>query len=478
MATTLVPPIPISRLLGVKTAHVSPGLVVHSMPAAESLVGANGQVVFGPLMVGALQGALMTAAGPGQDVQLLTSFSNNFRPARPSPGHLLARAHVVNASSLFAYAEVLVEDSEGRQLANGGGQGAMVTLDPPPPPPPSPLEPIEEPTWATPDPWQRPAAASISPSLWDTTDGVDIFRAISSGKLRTNLNGLLGLRIFDVERGKLGLEMPASKWFCAKPGIITPSILTVLIDFATWGCGLTMLKAGETFVGLDGHMRFYREVVPDGRPIRAEACHEFDSGSGVFVISTVVYDADGGRVATVAASGARVDNALRRRPRRRASERMLCTILFTDIVDSTARAESMGDAAWHELLQRHHEAARREIAVCDGHEVKTTGDGLLVRFASPARALDCAVRIRQSMDALGVKIRAGMHTGECEVTEEDVVGLAVHLASRIQAQAAPGEVLASSTVKDLAVGGGNRFEDRGDHRLKGIEEPWRLWSVC
>jgi class 3 adenylate cyclase len=138
----------------------------------------------------------------------------------------------------------------------------------------------------------------------------------------------------------------------------------------------------------------------------------------------------------------------------------------------------MGDAAWHALLERHHEAARREIAVCDGHEVKTTGDGLLVRFASPARALDCAVRIRQSMDALGIKIRAGLHTGECEVTDDDVVGLAVNLASRIQAQAAPGEVLASSTLKDLTAGGGNRFESRGDHRLKGVADPWRLWAVC
>jgi len=121
--------------------------------------------------------------------------------------------------------------------------------------------------------------------------------------------------------------------------------------------------------------------------------------------------------------------------------------------------------------------ARREIALCDGREVKTTGDGLLIRFSSPARALDCATRMRRSLADLGIEIRAGLHTGECEVADADIVGLAVHLAARIQGAAAPGEVLVSSTVRDLTVGGGYQFESRGEHHLKGVEEPWRLWSV-
>jgi class 3 adenylate cyclase len=109
--------------------------------------------------------------------------------------------------------------------------------------------------------------------------------------------------------------------------------------------------------------------------------------------------------------------------------------------------------------------------------VKNTGDGLLVRFSSPARALDCATRLRRSLAGLGIQIRAGLHTGECEVGDEDIVGLAVHLAARIQGAAAPGEVLVSSTVRDLTLGGGYQFESRGEHHLRGVEEPWRLWSV-
>src|SRR5262249_45648276 len=136
-----------------------------------------------------------------------------------------------------------------------------------------------------------------------------------------------------------------------------------------------------------------------------------------------------------------------------------------------------GDAAWRALLERHHEVARQEIALCDGREVKNTGDGLLVRFSSPARALDCATRLRGSLASLGIDIRAGLHTAEGAVAAADIVGRAAHLAAGIQGAAAPGEVLVSSTVRDLTVGGGYQFESRGEHHLKGVAEPWRLWSV-
>jgi class 3 adenylate cyclase len=245
---------------------------------------------------------------------------------------------------------------------------------------------------------------------------------------------------------------------------------------AGWTCGLTMHRAGETLAGLDTFMRFFRPVPADGRPIRAEARREAMSDD-IVVVTVTVSDADGRVVAISNTAAAPIDNERRKRPRRRPAERMLCTIMFTDIVDSTARAESLGDAAWRALLERHQEVARHDIALCDGRQVKNTGDGLLVRFFSPARALDCATRLRRSLAALGLEIRAGLHTGECEVADEDIVGLAVHLAARIQSAAAPGEVLVSSTVRDLTVGGAYQFEQRGEHRLKGIEEPWRLWAV-
>src|SRR5262249_6202884 len=157
----------------------------------------------------------------------------------------------------------------------------------------------------------------------------------------------------------------------------------------------------------------------DGRPIRAEA-RALLRGGDVLVCDTIVYDADEQVVAISNASAVPIDNKRRRRTRRRASDRALCTILFTDIVDSTKRAEALGDRAWHTLLEQHNDVARREITRCAGLVVKSTGDGLLARFGSPARALDCAVHLRDALAGLGIQIRMGLHTGECETTDDDI----------------------------------------------------------
>jgi uncharacterized protein (TIGR00369 family) len=472
----ILPAPPVARLLGARLAHVGPGMVVCVMPAGEVMLTPNGQIEIWPLLSSALCMALATAVGPGQYAKPLTLFANHFRPARPGAANLLAKARVINSSSLFAYAEVFVEDAEGRQIAHGGAEAAIVTSDPAPPPAPSPMEPIEEPTWATPDPWRRPAGAAVPLSLWESTDGISIISDVSAGILRTPVAALLDVKLHDIGPGRATATIPASEWFCEDSRRVSVGILTALADMTGWCCGLTMHRAGESLAGLDTFMRFFRHVPADGRPIRAEARREAVSDD-IVVVSTTVSDADGRVVAISNAAAAPIDNARRKRPRRRPTERMLCTILFTDIVDSTARAESLGDAAWSALLEQHQDVARREIALCDGRQVKNTGDGLLVRFFSPARAIDCATRLRRSLAELGIQIRAGLHAGECEVADEDIVGLAVHLAARIQGAAAPGEVLVSSTVRDLAIGGGYQFENRGEHRLKGVEEPWRLWSV-
>jgi class 3 adenylate cyclase/pimeloyl-ACP methyl ester carboxylesterase len=159
------------------------------------------------------------------------------------------------------------------------------------------------------------------------------------------------------------------------------------------------------------------------------------------------------------------------------SRRMLATILFTDIVDSTLRAREMGDKAWRELLQGHDATVRREMARFRGSEVKSLGDGFLILFDGPARAIHCAQAITEAMAPLGIKVRAGLHTGEVERTEADVLGIAVHLAARIMDMARAGEVVISRTVKDLVAGSGIEFDDAGEHTLKGIEEKWQLFKV-
>jgi class 3 adenylate cyclase len=158
-------------------------------------------------------------------------------------------------------------------------------------------------------------------------------------------------------------------------------------------------------------------------------------------------------------------------------QRTLLTVLFTDLVDSTRTANDLGDERWSELLGRHHRMARRELELHDGAEVKTTGDGFLATFSSPTRAVQCARAIRAGVRSLGLDLRAGIHTGECEVGGGDVAGLAVHVASRVQAAAKPGEILISSTVRDLTTGSGLHLIERGGQELKGLDGKWALFAL-
>lgn len=159
-------------------------------------------------------------------------------------------------------------------------------------------------------------------------------------------------------------------------------------------------------------------------------------------------------------------------------DRVLATVLFTDIVGSTARAAELGDAGWRELLGEHHARVRRELARFRGREVDTAGDGFFATFDGPARAIRCACAVRESVAELGLEIRAGLHAGECELLDGKATGIAVSLGARVAARAAAGEVLVSSTVKDLVAGSGIRFSDRGSAELKGIPGEWHLYSVA
>ena len=159
-------------------------------------------------------------------------------------------------------------------------------------------------------------------------------------------------------------------------------------------------------------------------------------------------------------------------------DRMLATVLFTDIVDSTKRASQMGDRAWRDLLDSHDAIVRSQLDRFRGREVKTVGDGFLATFDGPQRAIKCALAVRETVRSLGLEIRAGLHTGECEMRGADVGGIAVHIGARVVSEAAPSEVLVSSTVKDLVVGSGIVFEDRGSKPLKGVPDEWRLFAVA
>jgi class 3 adenylate cyclase len=161
--------------------------------------------------------------------------------------------------------------------------------------------------------------------------------------------------------------------------------------------------------------------------------------------------------------------------RRLEPDRVVATVMFTDIAGSTQRAAEVGDARWRELRASWHAVMRKELAAFRGREVDTAGDGLLATFDGPARAIRCACSVRERVHALGLQVRIGLHTGECELSGEGVVGIAVHIGARVAAMAVPDEILVSSTVRDLVAGSGLQFVDRGSHQLKGVPGEWRLY---
>ena len=154
------------------------------------------------------------------------------------------------------------------------------------------------------------------------------------------------------------------------------------------------------------------------------------------------------------------------------------TVLFTDLVGSTAKAAEVGDRRWRDLLEQHHARIRTQLSQYRGVELDTAGDGFFARFDGPARAIRCACSIRDAVSDLGLEVRAGLHTGECEVVDGKVAGLAVSIGAHVGAQAGPGEVFVSQTVKDLVAGPGIEFQDRGGAELKGVPGEWRLYSVA
>ncbi|MHB8468288.1 MAG: adenylate/guanylate cyclase domain-containing protein [Gaiellaceae bacterium] len=209
---------------------------------------------------------------------------------------------------------------------------------------------------------------------------------------------------------------------------------------------------------MEGQARDVQERIPDARLVRVPG----DDFWGIFLSPEIPLEIE--RFLSGAEEAAE-------------PERVLTTLLFTDLVGATGRAVELGDSAWRDLLTRHHSVVRREIARYRGREVDTAGDGLFASFDGPARAIRCADAIRSGLRELQLDVRAGVHTGECELVGDKPAGIAVHTGARIAAAAEAGEILVSSTVKDLVAGSGISFEDRGIHALKGVPDEWRLYAV-
>jgi class 3 adenylate cyclase len=469
-----LPSPPLTRLLGIRPAHVGPGSGTWIMPATGWLGLASGELEISILVEAAVTGVATTTLAPGMDVQLTTLALNYFRPARVQPGNLLVRARVANASRFFIAVEVEIEDPQGRRIAQGYSQCELRAVEPAPPPPPAELRPVEEAVYATPDPYLRAVKGEVAPP--DGQDNRALLEAYLEGRLSPPSAELIGVHVESRTEETVTLSMPASEWLCWFSRSIAPGAIAALANAATLTAGWRLLKPGQSFVGLTHSNYLFRALPADGRPVRAQVTGRLRDRNLV-TADVLLHDADGTLAGTAHGAGQVVDASRRQRRKSVESKRILATLLFTDIVGSTQRAAQLGDARWQALLAEHRAVVRAHILRCDGVEIDTAGDGFFVRFDSPARALECARAVRDRVKRLGVDVRVGVHAGECELQGRALTGLAVHIGARIQAQAAPGEILVSSTVKDLAMGSGLRFQDRGLHALKGVPGEWPLFAL-
>jgi class 3 adenylate cyclase len=357
--------------------------------------------------------------------------------------------------------EVSVEDGHGRPIVS-----AFASIVPAP----SATvhdESSAEPVWPTPDPWMR----DFEPPPPAVT-GVAVLNFVRSGLLAP-VQHELGVEYVDADMGAACLAMPASRWLADRRERLAAG---AIVSLTAWTLGMAtapLIPEDARIAVIQHHVQLLRPVVADGGRLTCQARVTHDVGE--FRVTTAEVSDEAGN--TVATSG--FTSISRQQPRDSApkSERILATILFSDIVGSTERAQHLGDADWQKVLAQHHAIVRRQINVLRGREVKTTGDGFVVIFDAPARAVQCAIAMRRALRDADIRVRIGVHTGECDLADGDVSGIAVHAAARIEAKAGSDEIVVSQTVRDLTAGSGIVYDDAGTHELKGLPATWQLFSV-
>jgi class 3 adenylate cyclase len=473
-ARRLIPATPFARLTGYGIGHVSTGSLTGTLKASGHLLFPPAYNLT-PLYGQALYAAALTAVDTGFDVDPITISVLYFRPPRPQPGNFLGRVRVLNASSVFVSCTADLEDPVGRLIGFVSSQWATRKVDPPPPAAPATIERMEEAVYGTPDPPDRPTVGGLPPQdLQARYSGLELIRMTISGDLPPlPLMHTFGARWLAADEGMCHVAMPASEWFCSSAHNVDPSAVESLLNMGSTSAAVTAWAPGQSIAGLEQTTRILHPVRADGRELSARGRITHRVGN-LIIAEAEAIDADGRTLATQTVTYALLDPRQRRATE---PERVLATLLFTDIVDSTRHAERIGDAAWRSLLDEHHALVRRELGAYRGREVNTVGDGFLARFDSPASAIRCAKAIRDGVRQLHLEVRAGVHTGECEVHGTDLAGIALHVAARIVALAEPSEILVSRTVRDLAAGSGLRFAPRGSHTLKGVEGEWSVFAV-
>jgi class 3 adenylate cyclase len=453
---------PAFHLFGGQPTQASSGTAVVRQRISPWFDINGGFVDLTPLAEQVLTLTALTGAGPGVRARTVDLTLRYLRACTVEDEMVMARGRILHAGASFTTVEVLMEDALGRAVAHASGSVLLEIMEPPPPPLRDPLEPVVHPTYSTPDPPLRPVPARQRMNL----AGGDVAAL-------PPLADYLGVKVLSIGGGDATVAAEASEWFALYYPEVAPGIIAAIADAAQTAAISSYKEPDERLVIINASTSFLRALPADGRPMSATAAVAHRAGD-VITTRAEVTDADGRPIAI--SHGPCMLRSSDGRATRRVTERVLLTVMFTDLASSTEQARAVGDDRWHDLLNDHHALIRRKLEQFKGREIKTTGDGFLCTFDSPTRAVQCAQAVRDGIGRLGLGIRIGVHTGECEVGGGDVSGVAVHVASRLESAAATGEVLVSSTVRDLIAGSGITLEPRGERELKGLG-PVALFAV-
>ena len=471
----LLTPLPVQMLFDLQLTEATPGSSVARQVLSPWYDNGEGTMYLVPLVESGMYCAVLSTVPPAVEARTVSLSMRYLRPCTIDSESVIARSRVLHSGSAFATAESLIEDRLGRAVAHATSSILLQPIEPAPPSLLTPLEPVDPPVYATPAPARRPVPRGRPPWRETLRQLVDGSLGEFDGRLPLPpVAEFAGARVQEVSRGRARVTVPASPWFAGMYGSASPALVDIAGELAVAMAVATVADPDVRILVNHVALNFFAPVFPVGQALTAEATvrHRGD----VIVCEAVVTEPSGAVVGlTQMTCVVREQESTRRA---RPAERVLLTVVFTDLVGSTDLAARVGPEKWRELLEQHHAVVRRQLELHRGREVKCTGDGFLATFDSPTRAVAFARATRDGLDRLDLAVRIGIHAGECEVMGTDVGGLAVHIASRIEGTAKPNEVLVSGTVHAMLAGSGVDFVDRGLHALRGVEGDHQLFAVA
>ena len=477
-----LPEPPVTKLTGLRLSEVGLAMASAWMPASGWWQSVAGVFLAGSTAFVAditLRSAVLTSAPAGMGVTTSELSVSFLRASTIRSQTLVGRGRLIHGTRSLGLAEGTIEDARGRLLGHASSRCVLFRADPEilaarqlPEAPGSDLA----------EPYLREVEGEVyGQDYWEATPGLAVMQQIVAG-MRPPCFRLLGVRGVEAREGMMTLAMPASAWLCSGFGVVYSGAIAYLADAAITLAAGTTVPAATAFNTIDLKLYLLRPVLPaDGDLIaRATVAHR---GQTIAIVNCEITGPDGALVALATGSALILPGRPWERPVQVADEitadsaRVLTTVLFTDIVGSTRRAAELGDDRWRQVLAEHHAIVREQIRRFRGREIDTAGDGFLIAFDGAARAVQCAMAVRERVRRIGLDVRSGVHAGEAEESGGKLVGIAVHIGSRLLGIAEPGEVLVSSTVRDLVTGSGIEFADRGEHALRGIQGDWHLFAV-